>query len=228
MKRLFFLYYLILFSIFNARAQENLAPIRFFSIGAGITYSSINSWQENAERKLNPGIQAKLSYQFNPNFNIEMASDFFFVHNSNPSFKNIHSWNQEINGNIVLPTNPQTGFRVSLGISYLDWKGYYTGSGLNGNTHYHAGEIIQDKYFQGNIGLGLTHKIGNRSFIDLGEVMRFSSTKNRVGLSDISLQLGYGFILQTPKNISKGKDNNKTKGKGIGKGKYKWLKKKRG
>ncbi|CAN5379359.1 hypothetical protein BH09BAC5_BH09BAC5_16200 [soil metagenome] len=230
MKKLVFYCCVFFFSSFTVQAQEELLPNHFFTVGAGITYSSINSWQENTERGLSPGVQAKVSYQIIPYFNIELATNFYFLHKSVPSFNTIHSTNQELNGIINLPINPRNFFSVSAGISYLNWKGNYSGYGLNGSTPYHPGDIVHYKYFQGDIGLGLTKQIQKRCFIDLREIMRFSSEENSFGLSDISLQLGCRFVLQKPKNNSEVKGNNTAntkKEKGISKGKYKWLKNKR-
>jgi hypothetical protein len=225
-RKLTLFYFLFLFSGPLVHGQDNGPAFRrFTSIGCGISYAPTNSWQEN---KLVPGIHTMLGFHLNRFFYIETASNYYFVHNSIPAFKNIHAWNLELNGHIILPITKTGFFRILLGTTYLEWKGIYSGKGLNGSHPYKEGDLLYTKFFAGNIGVGFTKQIGKRSFIDLSETMRISAQDNKYGLSDISLQLGYRYALQFGNDDSSESKTHKLKTeKGIAKGKYKWMKKKR-
>ncbi|HET6991068.1 MAG TPA: hypothetical protein VFJ43_07080, partial [Bacteroidia bacterium] len=142
---------------------------------------------------------------------------------------NIYSWNTELNGHIMLPMDNGTGyFKILLGAAYLDWKGNYTGIGLNGAYTYHKGDLIHYKFLEGNIGVGFTQQIGDRSFIDFAFTIRISSEDHRYGLTDTSFQLKYRFAPEfNEKEKSDSENENVKTENGIPKGKYKWLKKKR-
>ena len=225
-RKLFLFYLLFLCSGPLVHGQNNVTAFRrFASMGCGISYAPTNSWQEN---KLVPGIHTMLGFHLNRFFYIETASNYYFVHNSIPAFRNIHAWNLELNGYIILPITKTGFFRIVLGTTYLEWKGIYSGKGLNGSHPYTEGDLLSNKFFEGNIGLGFTKQIGKRSFIDLSETMRISAQDDKYGLSDISLQLGYRYALQFEKDDRSESNMRKPKTeKGIAKGKYKWMKKKR-
>lgn len=224
-KKPILVFFLFLVSGTLVHGQENTTAFRpFTSIGCGITYAAINSWKEN---KLKPGIHTMVGFHLTRFFYVEGASNYYFVHKSIPSFQNIHAWNLELNGHITLPITESGSFNLLIGATYLEWKGTYSGSGLNGSSTYNEGDLIYTKGFEGNIGVGYTRKIGKRSFIDLSETMRISGQDNKYGLSDISLQLGYRFVPQFKKPDEESNARKPKTEKGIAKGKYRWMKKKR-
>jgi hypothetical protein len=234
--RLFLLFILFLFLTTPILAQEktNQNP-QHISIGFGFTDASINSWQESSTGLLNPGIRALMDFKLKGVFQIEAATNLFLIHNSAPSFDNIHAWNAEINGMLAIPlNNGNRYFKFILGMTYLDWKGIYSGRGLIGRMPYATGDVIHSTFLEGNIGMGFTQQIGKRSFIDLDLRMRFSTYQNKFGQTDTSFQLAYRYAPSLHKKEKSDSEkiadaNSKTKKpeNGIPRGKYKWLKKKR-
>lgn len=217
-------------------AQDVMCPYRpFISFGVGVSYASINNWQESTRLHLNPGVRAIMTFQLKELFSLDASTSIFAKHNSLPVFENIHSWNAELNGNIMLPLENGTGyFKVLVGAAYLDWKGIYSGVGLKGRNSYQDGDLIHYKFVEGNIGMGFTQQIGNRSFLDFALILRVSSNEKNYGITDTSLELGYRFAPRFGKKEIPGSgklsetNTKKTKTEhGIPKGKYKWLKKKR-
>jgi hypothetical protein len=225
--RVIFFMFIIFFSL-KISAQFDRGDFRpFFSYGLRYYYSTINNWQELPSTHLHSGIGATVAFQFRPFFYVEAASTVFLPHHSIPSFDNVHSWNQELNGNFVLPFGDETGcIRAFFGIAHLDWKGNYTGHGLNGSTPYVPGLLLKYQFLEGTIGLGFTKMIGDDFFIDFDIRMRVASEDNVYGLTETALHLGFRFAPQLKINTDDTETKKPKTESGMPGRKYKWLKRK--
>ena len=239
MKNRFTFFLLIIFSSSKISAQFDSDNWQhFFSFGCRYYYSTLNTWQEPSTKHLHSGIGGTVTFQVSPLFYLEGSSTFFLVH-SNPSFTNIHSWNQELNGNIEMPLDDETScIRFLFGIAHLDWKGNYTGHGFSGSIHYVEGRVLKYQIPEMTIGMGFTKMIGNKSFLDFDVRMRIAEENQEFGLTETAFQIGFRFAPRldedgtdtTPASWETNDDNSKTKKSKTENGmpgrKYKWLKRK--
>jgi hypothetical protein len=235
--RIFFVFIFCFSLSISQHAQESHVgtstgiPKRFkkyISPGAAFSYAVINN-QLEVRGQYKPGVNFNVNFCTKPWFAWSTEFNYYFPHNSSPGLANIHAWNTEVNGNLLMGVGESDlMFRMVFGLSYMNWQGTYVGPDLTDNHTWYIGKLIKQDWVAGNLGVGFSHKIGNHFSGYADFRTRFASEKTElISISDTAFIFG---IKWEPKisqvsagdNSSHGKKPNPKNRKSF---RYKWLKK---
>lgn len=207
-----------------AKFKKHLAP------GAAFSYSVINNRKE-IRGQYKPGINVNVNYYTRSWFSWSAEYSWFFPHNSSPGLTDINAWNAELNGNLEMgmPAT-QLKFRTTFGVSYLDWRGTYTGPTLIDKNTYYYGARLRQNWVAGNLGCGFSHPIGSQ-FTGLFDfrIRVTSQERDLVSISDTAFLFGVKWQPFAAAGGTGDKEGNaKRKGTSGKKSRvYKWLKNRR-
>lgn len=235
-KRLFIFFLMI--SGTGLFAQDNLTAIPlgepefkpFLTVGAGMSYSVINNRKE-VRGKYKPGINTNLTFYTSPWFALSGDYTYFFKHDASPAFEDIHSWNTELNGNLIMGMG-QSDFRFKavFGVSYLNWQATYVGPTLNDQSDYYYGMPLTQEWIAGNLGCGLSKNLGRDFIASFDFRTRMTSEKrDLIGISDTAFMFGFAWHVRNINDAEIKTDDypNRKTTKGKAGRQYKWLKKRR-
>ncbi len=216
----------------SAVAQESqpAKPEKFkkhLDPGAAFSYSVINNRKE-IRGQYKPGINVSVNYHTRPWFSWSAEYSWFFPHNSSPGLIDINAWNAELNGNLEMGMRAtQLKFRTTFGVSYLDWRGTYTGPTLIDKNTYFYGARLRQNWIAGNLGVGFGHRITDEFTGHIDFRIRFTSEKrDLVSISDTAFLFGVQWQPFTGGSATGDRQGNaKRKGSSGKKARvYKWLK----
>jgi hypothetical protein len=229
---LFFLS-LIASPVFGQETKTGISTSRkvfkpYLAGGMSLSYSVINNRKE-PRGQYKPGVNVNANFYTSPWFSVSGEYTWFFTHSASPAFENIHSWNTEVNGNVLMGIG-QTSlmFKALFGVSYMNWSGTFIGPSLNDNNKYSYGMVVKQDWIAGNLGCGMLHPLNKNINASFDFRMRFASEKNDLlSISDTAFLLGIQWkITDSEEDVRKKSSKGKRKTSGGRSGRmYKWLKK---
>lgn len=199
----------------------------YLSVGVGASWSVIDNRMEIRDA-LKPGISYKLAIHTKPWFYWSAEYTKFKIHEAHPAITGIHSWNSELNGNMLFNFGrSDLKFKTNFGVGMMDWYGTYIGPSWNDNKNYYIGMQLTDHWIYGTLGCGVEHEIGRYFSASADFRMRFASkNKEMVSICDTGFFIGASYNLRKTlppaarnSTSAHSKNNNKKKSRI-----YKWLK----
>jgi hypothetical protein len=178
-------------------SQGNPKPVKFrrhLAASSAFSYSVINNRKE-VRGSYKPGFNAGIEFYTHPWFYWSAEYSYFFPHKSTPGFEDIHAWNSELNGNLVMGmATSSLKFRFIFGATYLKWQGTFVGPDVTDDKTWYIGKRIHQDWLGANLGFGFAYPLGKHFNVYSDFRMRFASEKRDLfSISDTAFITGIQF-----------------------------------
>ncbi|MBI2269563.1 MAG: hypothetical protein HYU69_04310 [Bacteroidetes bacterium] len=211
-QHLLLFFVLFVFAVRMFGGQEGVEPGKkhVFDIAAGTSWSAIDIEQYSQFRRAKPGMHFKAFINVSNSMKVSGEYTLHFTHNDNPSWKNIHSNNIDVNAYMLGDiSNSHLGFFAFTGLSLLKWRGDFTGL----RDERHDGVLrLRDEEFQYyklmvNLGIGIERQYKRFSLFAEG---KFRFAKEAKVINVVINDVFYCFGVKVPVMLSTGKRSDKT------------------